>query len=385
MRITEIDGIALRLPVVDTTRNDPTQEVVIVRVITDTGLVGLAECNHSIDGVLAVLGAKGAASIGVGLTAPFLGGDPADRAQLIREAYEQNIFSFRRGLGLAVLHAIDVCLWDLVAQSRGEPLWQTLWGDRAVEPRPYLTLYTGPGTISESMRTLARLIEDGMHLGYHAAKLEPLVDCVPEESIVAFVAEGRRLLGDDVELFVDFGHRFRDAETAAQQIASIAEYRPAMIETPMLTDDVWEYARLAELTEVPLAASELYESGWEFRALIDVGRIAIAQPWPTRVGITETLAVAERVSAAGGRCILAGWNTTSLGVAAGVHVAAGLGSGITFEHAPTESYGFALRGVAAPEPLLRDGSMELSASPGLGVSLDPEAVARYRVRPPSTR
>src|SRR5579864_5158178 len=122
MHITAIDAIGARIPALDAGRNDPTQEVALVRVSTDAGLIGLAECNHSLAPVLAVLEAEGAASIGVGVKPAFVDRDPTERDALMRDAYERNIFSFRRGLGLAVLHAIDVCLWDLVAQARGEPL-----------------------------------------------------------------------------------------------------------------------------------------------------------------------------------------------------------------------------------------------------------------------
>lgn len=102
------------------------------------------------------------------------------------------MFSLRRGLGLAVLHAIDVCLWDLVAQGRGEPRWQTLRGAAARPPRPYVTLYTGGGTYAQRVERLERLIAAGMRLGYRAAKLEPLFDCVPEDRIVDFVARDAR-------------------------------------------------------------------------------------------------------------------------------------------------------------------------------------------------
>lgn len=375
--IQGIDAVVLRVPRIDVARNDPTQEVVVVRVTTEDGQTGLAECNHSAAPVLAAVQSKGASSIGAGLAPLLIGRHVDEHRALTRELYESNVFSMRRGLGLALLHAIDTCLWDLTAQLQGQPLWRLLWGEAAQRPSPYLTLYTGPGHYQSSVRALARLIERGMPLGYRAAKLEPLVDCVPENRIADFVATGRRLLGPDVELFIDFGHRFADADVSYRHIAAIAEHNVSLIETPMLTDDVWEYARLAEVSPVPLAASELYESVWEYRALLEIADIAVVQPWPNRMGITETLDVAQRAAALDRRCVLAGWNSTPIGVATGVHIAAGLGGGITLEHAPAEAYGFPLRTIAAPEPQVREGVFELPVGPGLGVTLDPDAVAHY--------
>lgn len=377
MRIAGIDAVALRQDDFDVSRYDPSGEVLIVRVHADDGRVGLAECNHAIGPARAIVEAGAANLIGGGIAGVLVGRDPEDHAALVAELFERNVFSLRRGIGLAVLHAVDTCLWDLVAQGRGEPLWRTLWGDAARAPRAYLTLYTGPGAYGDSLRRLEAYVAAGMPLGYRAAKLEPLVDCVPEERIADFVARGRELLGDDIDLYVDFGHRFRDAAHAARWIEAIAEHRPLLVETPMHTDDVWEYARLAELVDVPLAASELYESTWEFRTLLDVGRAAVVQPWPNRTGISGAIEVAEMARGRGRRCLLAGWNTTPIGVAAGVHVAAGLGDGVVLEHAPVEAYGFPLRAVAEPDFRVVGGALALPDAPGLGVALDEDAVRRY--------
>jgi L-rhamnonate dehydratase len=372
--ITAVDCVPLRVPTADPTRRnlDPSFEVLVVRAQTDAGLVGLAECNHAAMPAKAILDSE---TVGRSL----VGQDPEDRDTLMTELWERNASSYRRGIGLAVLHAIDTCLWDLVAQIRQEPLWRTLWGDGAVAPEPYVTLYTGPGTYRESISTLERQVEQALLLGYRAAKVEPLVDCVPEEDICDFVARSRRLLGDEVELYVDFCHRFRSAAEAARWIYAISDHRPALVETPMHTDDVWEYARLAELVDVPLAASELYESQWEFRALLDVGRVDVVQPWANRMGVTATLEIAKLARDCGRRCILAGWNTTPIGVMTGLHIAAGLGSGVAVEHAPTEVYGFPLRAVARPEPQVVGGFMSLPDAAGLGVVLDDDAVDRFRV------
>jgi L-rhamnonate dehydratase len=377
--ITRVEGLALRLPDLDTATNDPTQDVLVVRVETDDGLVGLGECNHSAAAAQAFLAADGTSSIGAGVARLLLGRDPLEREQLVAELYEANYFSARRGIGLAVLHAIDVCLWDLVAQAQGEPLWRTLWGEAARPPQPYVTVYTGPGDYAESVDRMRRLLEASTSLGYRAVKLEPLPECVPEELISEFVAEGRRRVGDEVELLVDVGHRFGRADAALRSLETFLESRPAVLETPLFVDDLAEYARLVERSPVPIAASELYESFWEFAVLLDVGRVHVVQPWPNRMGITDTLRTIEEAAARGARTILAGWNTTSIGVAAGIHVAAGLPGGTALEHAPSQAYGFPLRSVAGPEPVPREGVFSLTDAPGLGVTLDDELVDRFLV------
>jgi L-alanine-DL-glutamate epimerase-like enolase superfamily enzyme len=137
---------------------------------------------------------------------------------------------------------------------------------------------------------------------------------------------------------------------------------------------------LTTRSPIAIAASELFESPWEFVGLMDTGGVQVVQPWPNRVGITGSIKVIDDARARGRRVILAGWNATAIGNAASLHVAAGLGDGAVLEHAPTSVYGFPLRAVAGPDPVLRDGRFDLTEAAGLGVALDQEAIRHFRVR-----
>lgn len=68
-------------------RYDPSQEVLIVRVMTDTGAVGLAECNHSALPAKAVIDAAGSNLIGAGIGPIIVGRDPEERETLVRELF----------------------------------------------------------------------------------------------------------------------------------------------------------------------------------------------------------------------------------------------------------------------------------------------------------
>jgi L-alanine-DL-glutamate epimerase-like enolase superfamily enzyme len=375
MRITSVDADVLRAPGGDQSSADFTAEAVVVRVRTDDGLEGLAECDHAPEAVRAFVRGRASSSWSIGVEAPLLGRDPLDLEAIAAELYRGNAVSARRGLGLAVLNAVDVALWDLRAKSRGEPLWRTLYGDDAAPPRAYATLYTGAAPFEESVALLEQMAAAARALGFDAAKVEPLDDCVPEARIEDFVAAARTAL-PDADLLADFGHRFTTADHAAAWIERLAPYRLHLVETPLWPDDLDEYARLTELSDVPIAASELFESPWEFSALVRLGRVDVVQPWPNRVGVSGTLRVADDARANGRRCILAGWNATTIGDALNVHLAAGLGPGLATEHAPAGVYdGFPLRDVAGPAPVFEAGRFRLPTGPGLGVELDEERYA----------
>jgi L-alanine-DL-glutamate epimerase-like enolase superfamily enzyme len=380
MRVTAVEAVPLAVATPDTASADQAQETVVLLVETDEGLVGVAEVNHTPAAVVAFARARATSNQTRGVRDILVGRDPLDVADLRRELLIGNQSSSRRGCGLAVLNAIDVALWDIRAQAAGVPLWQLLWGAGATSPDTYLTLYTGASGYPEAVDRLHGLLDRAGAVDCARYKVEPLVECCPEDRVLDFVASARAAIGAGAELFVDVYQRFTSAQAAARYAADLGGLDVGLLETPLPIDDLDGYARLAELTELPIAAAELYESPWEFVALLDFGAIDIAQPWPNRVGVSGTLEVVEHARQLGRRVVLGGWNATPIGNLLGIHLAAGLGPGIALEYAPALLYpdGFALRHIASPEPAPVAGRFPLPTAPGLGVELDDELLAHYR-------
>jgi L-alanine-DL-glutamate epimerase-like enolase superfamily enzyme len=145
--------------------------------------------------------------------------------------------------------------------------------------------------------------------------------------------------------------------------------------------------------DVAQIGAELYRSnlfaarrgiGWAVQAALDcalwdlAAGVQILQPWVNRLGVTGTLDVIEQARSAGRQVILAGWNATSIGVALGVHLAAGLpADSIVLEHAPCSIYGFPLRAALGPELVPVKGRFDLPTAPGLGLEIDTTALARF--------
>ena len=144
-KITAVQGIVVRAAVsaAGAQDDDPSKEVLLVVLRTDEGLIGLGECNHHPCAAHAFLTHEGQFRTGRGIAAGLLGRDPRDREVINADLYQGNFFSARRGIGWAVLAAIDTALWDLCAQIAGVPLWQLLWGAHARAPLAYQTIYTG--------------------------------------------------------------------------------------------------------------------------------------------------------------------------------------------------------------------------------------------------
>lgn len=381
-RISAVEGIVVRAPQQGATLADdnPSNETLLVVLRTDSGLIGLGECNHHPLSAHAFLTHRGQFRTGRGVIDTLVGRDPIDHALLSAELHSANFFSARRGIGWAVLAAIDTALLDLNARIAEVPLWELLWGSQVREPLAYHTIYTGSGDWQETQERLRDFCERVRPLNYPAIKIEPLVDCVPEECIGEFVKQGRALLGPDTELLVDFGYRMPDAGRALAAIAACAGADPIAIETPCHIDAFAAWKATSMASPVPIAGAELLEHPEDFQQLIDA-HVHVLQPWPIRVGITGTADVIARAKRASRRVILAGWNATSIGLATGVHMAAGiLDDGIVLEHAASSIYDFPLRSLIGPEPKPQSGKFVLPTAPGLGLTPDWDAIENLRVR-----
>ena len=77
-----------------------------------------------------------------------------------------------------------------------------------------------------------------------------------------------------------------------------------------------------------------------------------------------------------------GWKT-GITAAAGRHFHAATVNSPTFEFLSPALWDSPIRSeLVRPEPAVRDGRMELPTGPGLGIELDEDALARYRVDQP---
>jgi L-alanine-DL-glutamate epimerase-like enolase superfamily enzyme len=379
MKITDIETIVVAKPDLDLTAADATQDALIVRVTTDEGIVGYGEANHNPEAIRAYIQSRGSHSWSRGIKDLLIGQDPLDPVALWPRLYRETVMSGRRGLGVAALAAIDVALWDIRGKAEGKPIYELL-GGVAGPVVPYASIYAGPMSWERSLDEHARLVDHARRLGFRALKLEALVDCVPtNDNVIDWVAHLSKFSGD-AKLMVDVGHRFESSAQALHYAKALAEFDTYFLETPLWLDDVEGYRELSAASPIKIAIGELFVTRNEFREMLDAG-VAVVQPCVARVGVTETLAVAADAAARDALVVPYGWVATTIAVMANVHVAAALGHSPYVEFCPVEVYpGQELRrNLAGPEPRLADGEFVLPTAPGLGVEVDEEALAYYRV------
>src|SRR5262249_62238037 len=116
MKITRVEPIHLRLPDVNE-RCDGSQETLVVRVHTDTGLTGLGEVDSSSLVAKAIIEAPLSHKICRGLAECVLGQDPFEIDRLVHRMYEGSIFFGRPGAAIQAVGGIEVAPGDSAGQA----------------------------------------------------------------------------------------------------------------------------------------------------------------------------------------------------------------------------------------------------------------------------
>jgi L-rhamnonate dehydratase len=381
MKIVSVEAIVLSTPAPDRRAADQTHEAALVRITSDEGHVGVGEAAVLPPVVKAFIDEPTSFSWSRGVGDILVGEDPRDPRRLWSELCDATVWSARVGLGRIALAGVDMALWDLAGKTLGVPVWQLLGASTPEPVVPYLTMYSGPSALADTIRNTNALVDRAREGGFRAAKIEALTETTANnDETVELVRAVRAHAGSDFTLALDVGYRWQTAEEALDCVRRLEEFDLFFLETPFMPELTGEYRRLIEATSIAIAGAEILTSYAEYGPLLEAG-IDIAQAGTCRVGITESDMLARRAGALGRRFIPYGYVSTLFSVAANIQVAAANPNVPLVEHAPTAYYPHMLMRdvLASPEPRIVDGAFELSTAPGLGVELDEDALSRYRV------
>ena len=201
----------------------------------------------------------------------------------------------------------------------------------------------------------------------------------------AIVRAAREAAGPDAQLFVDAGasdaywpQGLKWALTTAQMLR---DYDVGWFEEPLRPDALEGFRTLRRASPVPIAGGEVLTRRQSFVPWLSTGALDIVQPDVTKVGgLSEQRRIAWLADDFGLRYVGHGWNT-ALGLAADLQLAAALPQCDLVEFIGGSAY---VDGIVA-EPFILDdeGKLHIPDRPGLGVSLDPEALARFTQTPAS--
>jgi L-rhamnonate dehydratase len=383
-RIAEIEAIPLRAAPVDPSDLDGSVETIVVRITDEDGRQGIGEADAPSRVVRELVLMDDLFDWSRGLRKALLGADPFEIPALHHTLYEATIYHGRRGLGIHALSAVDIALHDLAGKQLGRPAYQLLGGARREAITPYATIWPGGvkgRTIEQMMEAIAGQLRRSLELGYRAVKMEVVFgDLVSDRELVECVHEGRRLIGEDIVLAVDFGYRWRDWRAALWTLDRVEDCDIFFAEATLQHDDLAGHAKLAERVETRVAGAEFAATVHECREWLERGCVDVLQPDVNRCGgLTELRRIADQAALHGALVVPHGWKT-GITAAAERHFQAATENAPFVEFLVPELYASPLRAeLVRPEPDVRDGTIHLPTEPGLGVELVEEAVTKYRV------
>jgi L-alanine-DL-glutamate epimerase-like enolase superfamily enzyme len=272
-----------------------------------------------------------------------------------------------------VISGIDIALWDSLGKVAGQPIHALLGGARKTrhavyasdlaptDPSPQAMLEQAQGHIAAGYRA--------MKFGWGSLGADPRSDARQ-------IGRIRQAIGDDADIMVDMGFAV-PLEDAIYLGNALAEHRVFFLEEPLSPDDLSGFARLTAVSPTPIATGEKESTQYPYIDLMDRGGLRIIQPDVARVGgISETMRIAALAESRGVRVIPHCWSTDIL-VAATLHVIATLRDCPYLEYNVTAN---PLRTDLLAEPLRpRGGEIHVPTAPGLGIALNEDTVARYRI------
>lgn len=331
----------------------------LVRVTTDSELTGIGSVYSHPDLVRSIIEEQ---------LLPLLGGQDATDVEGIRQrCYSVTRWYGRKGAAVSALGGIDMALWDLRGKAAGVPVYQLLGAKRHSVPA-YASGLLWKRDTAELRDEARRHLERGfrgmkMRLGRHYAYDS------------AALREVREEIGPHNRLMIEGNARYPMDQ--AKRLAP--EFQKAGIfwlEEPFLPESPESFHELRpHLGGIPLAAGENEFGLQGFRELIDGRVVDIVQPDACRCGgITESLRVAAAAAQNGLRVAPHTWSD-AVALTANMHVVAALENGATVEVDQTGNP--FLEELLATKWELRDGEIVMPQGPGLGISLNEDAVARY--------
>lgn len=352
---------------------------ILVKVTTDTGIVGWGECYAASVGPEAMV-----AVIEDVFARHMAGQNPEDIELMFRRVYSSG-FTQRPDLTvMGAFSGLEIACWDILGKDRDRPVYALLGGRMNERVRAYTYLYPLPhhdvSAFWSAPEMAAESAADCVARGYTAVKFDPAgpytmrgghMPAMGDIALsVGFCKAIREAVGDRADLL--FGTHGQFSTAGAIRLGQALEpYSPLWYEEPIPPDNVAEMAKVAGAVRIPIATGERLTTKAEFAPVLRAGAATILQPALGRAGgiweMKKVAAMAEVYNAQMAPHLYAGpveW-------AANIHFAVSIPNLLMAETIETPFHDQLIKGSIRVE----DGFVTAPTAPGLGIEVD-EALAR---------
>ena len=349
---------------------------ILVKVTTDTGLVGWGECYAS------SVGPNAMRAVIEDVFARHMEGENPENIELMFRRIYSSGFTQRPDLTvMGAFSGLEIACWDILGKARNRPVYALLGGRMNARIRTYTYLYPLPHHDMDSFfidpDAAAESALDCVARGYTAVKFDPAgpytlrgghMPAMSDISMsVAFCKAIREAVGDKADLLFGTHGQFNTGG-AIRLGQAIEPYSPLWYEEPTPPDNIEDMARVARNVRIPVATGERMTTKAEFGAVLRAGAAEILQPALGRAGgiweMKKVAAMAECYNVQMAPHLYAGpveW-------AANLHLATSIPNLLIAETIETDFHDALIHGSIRVE----NGFVRLSEAPGLGIEVNEE-------------
>lgn len=304
----------------------------------------------------------------------YSGENPLEPERVSEKLHAHTFWMGRGGTITHTISGIDIAMWDILGKVTGQPVGRLLGGRYRERVRSYASLLMRePEALADHLRAIRAQGFKAFKIGWGPFGRQS--NALDEQIVRA----AREAVGTDVLLMVDAGasdafwpHEYK---WAAHTTRMLAEFDVYWFEEPLPPDNLRDYLLLRQNSPLPIAGGEVLTRRQSFIPWLEQGAFDIVQPDVTKVGgISEERHIAWMAEEHGVRFIPHGWNT-ALGLAADLQLASASRNTDLVEYLTGSPFIDDL--VETKWQLDGDGMLAIPQGPGLGISLDLDAVERH--------
>jgi D-galactarolactone cycloisomerase len=331
-------------------------ECLLVRIDTDEGVTGWGE---AFGFAVAPVTATAIAQV---LAPMCIGRDPQKIPELLGMLRHSTHGMGSSGPVRYGISGIDIALWDIVGKIRGKALHEMLGGAKRMRIPTYASLlpYHEPSVV-------ARITGEAVARGYRHVKLH--------EHTADTIAATRKAVGEDIVLMLDTNCAW-NLSHALEVVRELEPHNLAWLEEPLYPPD--DYAALSVLrdaTTVRIAAGENVGTPEEAKRAGDAGALDVLMPDVAKIGGIEELLAASAHAYAAEMAVEPHSPFFGPAIVTTLHILAALEADALCERFYIDLEAYVLGNATA----VLDGTMAVPQGPGLGVTVDEDVIARYRV------
>ena len=282
----------------------------------------------------------------------------------------------------SAVSGLEQALWDLAGKRLGVPVVALLGGVCRERIRVYANGWYSGAKTPEAYAAKAR---ETVARGFTALKFDPFpgpwrthISRDAEREVEATVRAVREAVGPTVDLLIEVHRRL--APMHAVRVARMLEpYDPFWYEEPVSSRDPAALAECRREIRMPIVTGEELYTRWEFREVLERRAADIINPDVCNVGgIDELKAIAAMAEAYHVVVSPHNYNSTTVGLAATLHVAAAIPNFLITEY----FVNFEPRGreIAVTPFAVEGGYLAVPTTPGLGIELKEDVLARHAHR-----